>query len=58
MEFDVRKISDPVFFEENRMAAHSDHICYQTKEEAQLESSGLRYSLDGVWKSYNDDSWI
>jgi beta-galactosidase len=50
MEFDVRKISDPVFFEENRMAAHSDHICYQTKEEAQLESSGLRYSLDGVWK--------
>ena len=50
MEFDVRKISDPTFFEENRMAAHSDHICYQKKEEAQLDGSGLRYLLDGVWK--------
>ena len=50
MEFDVKKISDPAFFEENRMTAHSDHTCYQNKEEAQLGRSGLRYPLDGVWK--------
>ncbi|MBP3490062.1 MAG: DUF4981 domain-containing protein [Roseburia sp.] len=33
-EFDVKKLRDPEFFMENRMAAHSDHVCYRSWEEA------------------------
>lgn len=28
MNFDVSKLKDPMFFEENRVAAHSDHVAY------------------------------
>lgn len=33
-KFDVKKLADPEFFMENRMAAHSDHVCYRSWEEA------------------------
>lgn len=33
-KFDVKRLADPEFFMENRMAAHSDHVCYRSWEEA------------------------
>ena len=48
--FDQKKIADPEFFRENRLDAHSDHVCYADREEKEREESSLRYSLDGVWK--------
>ncbi len=48
--FDYAKLSDPGFFMENRMEAHSDHIAYQNDKELARGTSGLRYSLDGLWK--------
>ena len=48
MEFDVKKISDPAFFKENCMEAHSDHVAYASA--AEKGESSFRFSLDGIWK--------
>lgn len=48
MEFDVKKISNPAFFKENCMEAHSDHVAYASAEET--GESSFRFSLDGIWK--------
>ncbi len=48
--FDKKKIADPTVFRENRLDAHSDHICYASREEEKQGKSSYRYSLDGVWK--------
>lgn len=48
MEFDVKKISDPAFFKENCMEAHSDHVAYASAGES--GESSFRFSLDGIWK--------
>ncbi len=32
------------------MDAHSDHIYYRTKEEAEEKQSSYRVSLNGLWK--------
>ncbi|MCR5488290.1 MAG: DUF4981 domain-containing protein [Lachnospiraceae bacterium] len=50
MEFDFDKISDPEFFEENRIPAHSDHPYFRTEEEAEAGASSFRESLNGIWK--------
>lgn len=34
MAFDVHKLSDPEYYNENRIPAHSDHVCYRDWEEA------------------------
>ena len=47
--FDKKKIADPTVFRENRLDAHSDHICYASREEEKQGKSSYRYSLDGVW---------
>ena len=49
-DFDYGKLSDPTFFQENRMEAHSDHVCYSSHEEAAGGVPGYRFSLDGLWK--------
>lgn len=49
-KFDYQKISDPLFFQENRMEAHSDHTAYQNAAESAAGVSGYRYLLDGIWK--------
>ncbi len=49
-QFDYSKVKDPEFFQENRMKAHSDHICYPSKEDAVCGENPFRYSLNGVWK--------
>ena len=58
--FEVNKLSDPELFMENRIEAHSDHVCYRTWEEAKKrygevpdvlgKTSGFRLFLDGAWK--------
>lgn len=48
--FDYGKLRDPKFFQENRMEAHSDHVCYASRAEAESGVSGYRFSLDGLWK--------
>ena len=58
--FDVAKLSNPEVFMENRVAAHSDHVCYRNWEEANGRygelpdvlgaKSSFRIFLDGTWK--------
>ncbi|MFS0862670.1 glycoside hydrolase family 2 TIM barrel-domain containing protein [Fredinandcohnia sp. 179-A 10B2 NHS] len=44
-------LSDLQVFAVNRLPAHSDHLYYETVEEAKRkESMPLRYSLNGNWK--------
>lgn len=49
-QFDYEKVKNPLIFEENRMVAHSDHICYASMEELEEKKTSFRYSLDGLWK--------
>lgn len=50
MSFNYEKVKDPLVFAENRIEAHSDHICYASMEELEGKNSSLRHSLDGLWK--------
>ncbi|WP_297102029.1 beta-galactosidase, LacZ type [Tessaracoccus sp.] len=50
MTFDPRQISDPLFFADNRMAAHSDHRWFRDAAEAARGVSGFEHSLNGLWK--------
>ncbi len=44
------KIKNPLFYEENRAAAHSDHRYYVSEAELVQDVQSLKQSLDGVWK--------
>lgn len=44
------KIKNPLFYEENRAAAHSDHKYYVSEAELVQNVQSLKSSLDGVWK--------
>lgn len=48
--FDYSKLTDPGFFAQNRLPAHSDHIICKTAQEAWDEESSYRMSLNGSWK--------
>ena len=48
--FDYKKVKDPQYFRAARLEAHSDHIYYRTKEEAEEKQSSYRVSLNGLWK--------
>lgn len=58
--FDVTKLNNPEIYMENRIAAHSDHVCYRGWEEANGrygelpdvlgKNSSFRLFLDGSWK--------
>lgn len=50
MSFCYSKLADPTFYAENRVPAHSDHICYASSEEAVAKQSSLSRSLNGLWK--------
>ncbi len=43
MSFDFQKLTDPGYFRENRLDAHSDHIA------ADGAGESLRMSLNGAW---------
>ncbi|MFG6382820.1 MAG: DUF4981 domain-containing protein [Lachnospiraceae bacterium] len=49
-QFDYNKVKNPLIFEENRLEAHSDHICYASMEELEEKETSFRYSLNGPWK--------
>ncbi|MDO4765473.1 MAG: glycoside hydrolase family 2 TIM barrel-domain containing protein [Eubacteriales bacterium] len=44
------KVTNPRIFEENRLAAHSDHIVYVNEKEYLKGESSYRHSLNGLWK--------
>jgi len=46
----LARIADPLFFAENKVAAHSDHHWYANAEEAVTGHSSFEQSLDGLWK--------
>ena len=46
----LENILEPTVFEENILAAHSDHKIYANKNELLREQSSLYYSLNGIWK--------
>ena len=48
--FDFEKVKDPLFFQENRLEAHSDHVCYASEYEQMERKSSYRMSLNGLWK--------
>ena len=50
MQANLNWLTDPELFRVNRLDAHSDHICYASKEELDRGESSLYQSLDGCWK--------
>ena len=44
----IRKLADPLFFKENRLGPHSDHVVYAPEDDG--TESSFRKSLNGVWK--------
>lgn len=48
--FDSNIIRNPEIFEQNRLAAHSDHVCYKNELEKIKGKSSLRYDMNGLWK--------
>lgn len=49
-KFDYNIVKNPEIFEQNRMAAHSDHVCYASEYESAAKCTSYRMSLDGLWK--------
>ena len=50
MTADIKWLDNPEIFRVNQRAAHSDHFCYASKEEAKEGKISLRQSLNGEWK--------
>ena len=48
--FDSNIVKNPEIFEQNRLAAHSDHVCYKNELEKIKGKSSLRYDMNGLWK--------
>jgi len=46
----LERLSDPTFFAENRLPAHSDHRWFADAAEAETGVSGFERSLNGLWK--------
>lgn len=44
------KIKNPLFYGENRVAAHSDHKYFVNEAEFVQNTQSLKRSLDGIWK--------
>lgn len=49
-QFCYEKVSDPTFFRENRIDAHSDHVWYADSAEEKAGESSFRLYLNGIWK--------
>lgn len=46
----MENVQDPLFYQENRLPAHSDHLVYRDLQEAYCGKSSLVHSLNGSWK--------
>ena len=47
--FDFEIVKNPEIFQQNRLKAHSDHVCYKTEYEKNTRNTSYRYSLNGLW---------
>ncbi len=47
--FELKKLADPAYFNDNRLPAHSDHPYYTSAEEMAEKDMSLRHSLNGLW---------
>ncbi|WP_315093280.1 glycoside hydrolase family 2 TIM barrel-domain containing protein [uncultured Cellulomonas sp.] len=50
MTFDLDRISDPEYVQENRLDPHSDHRWFASAQEATTGTSSFEQSLNGLWK--------
>ncbi|MDF1488352.1 glycoside hydrolase family 2 TIM barrel-domain containing protein [Tessaracoccus caeni] len=50
MTFDPTRIADPRFFQESRLAPHSDHRWFAGADEAAAGESSFETCLNGLWK--------
>lgn len=50
MQFDYKNVKNPEFFQENRLEAHSSHVCYKDDVQLMAGETSYRYSLNGLWK--------
>ena len=48
--FNYDLVKDPTYFNDNRVAAHSDHRYYASVEAMEQDVDNFRYSLNGLWK--------
>lgn len=50
MQAELQWLTDPAVFQVNRLDAHSDHVCYASRQELAQGETSLRQSLDGAWR--------
>ena len=50
MQPNIKWLDDPRVYRVGQIDAHSDHLYYETEEEAKTGAMALCQSLDGVWK--------
>lgn len=50
MEANILWLDDPELFRVNQRDAHSDHICYTSRDEFEAGKSSLSQLLDGEWR--------
>ena len=48
--FNYELVKDPTYFNDNRVAAHSDHRYYAGREKMEQDVEDYRFSLNGLWK--------
>ena len=48
--FDLSRIADPEYVQENRLDPHSDHRWFASAQEAATGTSSFEQSLNGLWK--------
>ena len=53
MTFDLSRITDPEFVQQNRLAAHSDHRWFANLGESRSKVSSFEQSLNGLWKFHH-----
>lgn len=49
-DFNYEQVKNPQYFAENRLEAHSDHVCYADMQESREKKTSFRHLLDGIWK--------
>ncbi len=50
MNFNYEIVRNPEVFQQNRLPAHSDHVCYASWFEKEEKETSYRMCLDGLWK--------
>lgn len=53
MTFDISRITDPEYVQQNRLEARSDHRWFADEHEAASGTSSFEQSLNGLWKFHH-----